>query len=231
MKQGKYTAFAVQFETTAQTDIAIKDLFTINSAFQAAATVSAGGDEIWMWDSDRSDWNKYFYRGGRGVDAAKVGWTKAGEDDITTDTIKVGETAFFKRGGNDATLTLAGGVKAFSAAGVTFSCAQGKYTFLAYPWPISLKVTDFTSFLVDGTPQTAATVSGGGDEIWLWDTDTSDWVKYFYRGGRGVDPAKVGWTKAGEDDITTESIPAATGFFYKRGGNTVTVTFTYLTAE
>ena len=223
VKQGKYSAFAVQFETVDQTDMPIKDLFSINGSFLAASGVGGVCDQIWLWDSATGDWVKYFYQGGRG--SKNTGWTKAGQTDLIdeTETVKAGQTVFFYRQGADAMLTLAGGVKPFTGT-VSSECAQGKYTFLGYPWPMAFSVSDFTKFYANGaTPLAASGVGGVCDQIWLWDSAAGDWVKYFYQGGRGS--KNTGWTKAGETELTADTIPVGTGFFFYRQGATCTISF------
>ena len=221
----KYTALAVQFENVDQTEIPVKDLISITGSFTTGKTVDEGGDQIWKWDPNASGWIKYYYRGGRGVDAALVGWTKDGEDKITTETIKAGEVVFFKLAGDTTTATLSGAVKPFTGS-VNTTCVKDMYTYLAYPWPVAMKIKDFGNYL-DGEFVTGKTVDEGGDQIWVWDSNKSDWIKYYYRGGRGVDAALVGWTKDGEDSPTEESIDPGVGFFFKRAGDTAVVTFTY----
>jgi len=220
--KGNYLAFAVQFETTSQTDLPVKDMFSISSSFQAAAGVGGTCDQIWLWDSAAGDWVKYFYQGGRGSKA--TGWTKAGETTLIdeTVTVKAGQTVFFLRQGADANLTMAGGVKLFTGS-MSTTCAKGNYQALAYPWPTEFSISDFTSFYDGGTPQAAAGVGGTCDQIWVWDTTAGDWVKYFYQGGRGS--KATGWTKATETALTEDKIPAGSGFFFLRQGNDVTITF------
>lgn len=227
--KANYVAFAVQFETTTQKELPIKNLFTINGEFAKSAKITGTCDQIWVWDSAAGDWEKYFYQGGRG--SVNEGWTKNGETDLIDDTVtvKAGQTVFFKRGGADTTLTCAGGVKPFTGE-VSSLCVKATYTFLAYPWPTSIKVSDFTQFYADGaTPAMSAKITGTCDQIWLWDSATGDWVKYYYQGGRGS--VNEGWTKNGETDLTEDPIPAGQGFFFLRQGADCTITFTYPTEK
>ena len=213
----------MQFETPAQTDMPIKDLFGIEGSFSQSANVTGTSDQIWLWDSAAGDWVKYFYQGGRG--SVNTGWTRAGQTALIdgTVTVKAGQTVFFLRQGANATLILSGGVKPFEGT-VSTECAKGKYTFLGYPWPIAFNVSDFTKFYAEGaTPSQSANVTGTSDQIWLWDSATGDWVKYFYQGGRGS--VNTGWTKAGTTALTADTIPAGVGFFFLRQGNTCTITF------
>ena len=86
--------------------------------------------------------------------------------------------------------------------------------------------------LTIASPAGAGSIGTTTDQIWRWDTAGNDWVKYFYRSGRGVPANAVGWTKAGESAITTDVIPAGEGFFFFRGGSSnVSITFTYPSAN
>ena len=68
-------------------------------------TIGGGADQIWRWDTEKADWDKYFYRKGRGVTTPV--WCKSGETNETTDEIPVGEGFFFYRGGAADTVTFA----------------------------------------------------------------------------------------------------------------------------
>ena len=190
----------------------------------ASANVTAG-DSIWRWDSANSDWVKYYYRK-LGTQPA-VGWCLNGTTTVTTDTIPCGETFFFRRGtaGTVTTLTLSGAVKEFSAK-PSYSVAPGHYCFMGYPWPVEIDIATFTKY--QGSPVGGASANvTAGDSIWLWDTGSNDWVKYYYR--KLGTQAAVGWCKNGTTTVTTDKIPAGEGFFFRRGtaGTTDTITFTY----
>ena len=224
----KYVALAVQFEGIGETvSIPVKDLVTVASP-AGAASIGGGTDQIWRWDTAGNDWAKYFYRSGRGV--TTPGWCKSGETALTTDTISAGETCFFFRGGSsDTTLTLSGAVKQF-AASASYSVPSKSYVFMGYPWPVAFTISKMSDAYTSGTPSGAASIGGGTDQIWRWDTTGNDWAKYFYRSGRGV--TTPGWCKSGETAITTDTIPAGEGFFFFRGGSgDVEITFTYPTTS
>ena len=89
------------------------------------------------------------------------------------------------------------------------------------------------SLLSVGAPKGAATALTSADQIWLWDTEAGDWVKYFYR--KIGNQAAVGWCKAGATTKTTDKIPAGQGFFFRRGGggtaDKITFTFSNSSAE
>ena len=195
-----------------------------------AGSIGGTADQIWRWDTAGNDWVKYFYRSGRGVAADAVGWTKAGQTALTTDTVSAGETFFFFRGGSsDTTLTLSGAVKQF-AASASYSAPSSCYVFMGYPWPVAFAISKMSDAYATGTPAGAGSIGGTADQIWRWDTTGNDWAKYFYRSGRGV--TTPGWCKSGETAITTDTIPAGEGFFFFRGGSSdVEITFTYPTTS
>ena len=219
--KGKFVALAVQFEKTDGTAIPVKDLVSLASP-SGSASIGAGADQIWRWNTAAADWDKYFYRSGRGV--TNPGWTKSGETAPTADTVSAGETVFFSRAGDATALTLSGAVKEFAATS-SYSVAKGKFVFMGYPWPMDFTISDFTSCYPNGTtPSGSASIGAGADQIWRWNTAAADWDKYFYRSGRGV--TNPGWTKSGETVPTTDVIPMGEGFFFSRAGDAVTITFT-----
>ena len=226
----KYIALAVQFENVGETTpIAVKDLVSVASP-SGSGSIGATADQIWRWNTAGNDWDKYFYRSGRGVAAADVGWTKVGGTTLTTDTISAGETCFFFRGGSTSTaITLSGAVKAFTGSS-SYTVSSSSYVFMAYPWPIAFAISSMTGAYSSGTPSGAGSIGATADQIWRWNTAGNDWDKYYYRSGRGV--TNPGWYKEGEAEITTDVIPSGEGFFFFRGGSSAaTITFTYSTAN
>ena len=184
--------------------------------------MGAGADQIWRWDTNNANWIKYFWRAGRGVTTPC--WCKEGETTETADAVPAGENVFFYRGGSAKTsITLAGGVKSFTAS-KSYSASVTKFVFMGYPWPQELNVADFTQFYSVDAPAGGLNIGAGADQIWRWDSASANWVKYFYRSGRGVTTA--GWCKEGASEITTDTIPVGEGFFFYRGGaTTVTIEF------
>lgn len=227
---GKYIALTVSFENIGEeAAVPVASLVSVAAPAGGASANVPGNDQIWRWDSANSEWVKYYYRK-VGAQAA-VGWCAAGATTVTTDTIPCGETFFFRRGtaGAATTLTLSGQVKPFAAT-TSYSVQPGKYCFMGYPWPVPMPIADFSKY--QGAPAGGASaVVPGNDQIWLWDTATSDWVKYYYR--KVGAQAAVGWCKAGATTVTSDTIPAGEGFFFRRGtaGAADTITFTYTTEE
>jgi len=228
---GTYMALSVSFDNVGQdASYKIASLLSVGAP-KGAATALTSADQIWLWDTEAGDWVKYFYR--KIGNQAAVGWCKAGSTTETTDTISAGETFFFRRGGGGAstTITLSGQVKPFTASAVYDAPAAGSYKFMGYPWPVELAIADFDKY--QGAPKGAATALTSADQIWLWDTEAGDWVKYFYR--KIGNQAAVGWCKAGATTKTTDKIPAGQGFFFRRGGggtaDKITFTFSNSSAE
>ena len=185
--------------------------------------MGAAADQIWLWDTENNDWIKYYYRA---FGTTVTGWCKSGTTTVTTDTIGIGETFFFRRGGGGSatTLTLSGQVKEFAAEPQYAAPAAGNYKFIGYPWPVELPIAGFEKF--QGAPKGGAALGAAADQIWLWDTDANDWVKYYYR---AFGATVTGWCKSGTTTVTTDKIPAGQGFFFRRGGggSADTITFTY----
>ena len=210
IQKGQFVALAIQFENVAGGEIAIKDLLTVATP-AGGNSLGTGSDQIWLWDTEESEWVKYFHRIYRDVD---YGWCEEGKKDETNATVSSGATVFFYRGGSATTsITLAGAVKAATGES-TVTLAKGQFAFMAYPWPIALTINDFTKYQT--TPAGGNSLGTGSDQIWLWDTEESEWVKYFHRIYRDVD---YGWCEEGKKDATSATIPAGKGFFFYRGGS------------
>ena len=64
-----------------------------------------------------------------------------------------------------------------------------------------------------GTPVGGANI-GVSDQIWVWNTSSASWTKYFYYSGRGV----TQWRKNGEAAETTDTITTGITFFFCRSG-------------
>jgi hypothetical protein len=223
---GGYKALTVAFDNVGDAkEIPIVDLVTVATPIGGASANVTVGDSIWRWDTDKSDWVKYYYRK-LGTQAA-VGWCNNGTTVVTTDTIPCGETFFFRRGtaGTATTLTLSGAVKEFTAQ-PSYTVAPGKFRFMGYPWPVEIAIADFAKFQGNPVGGASANVTVG-DSLWLWDSAANDWVKYYYR--KLGTQAAVGWCKNGTNVETTDTIPAGQGFFFRRGtaGAEDTITFTF----
>jgi hypothetical protein len=191
-------------------------------------------DQIWRWDTVNNGWAKYGYqKPARGGTAA---WRKydAANDafaDLTNaDIVLPGETFLYFRGGDaTATLTLAGGVKEFTAQPV-YTIAKAHYQFVARPWPLGFKLSELSEIATWSSITSTARWGVGMDQIWRWDTVNNGWAKYGYQ-----KPARGGtaaWRKydAGTDSFSEltndDAIASDEGFLYFRGGDaTLTLTF------
>ena len=62
-------------------------------------------------------------------------------------------------------------------------------------------------------PKGQAELGDAADQIWLWDTSTMNWKRYFFRSSRGK---VTGWCKDGETVVTADKIGVGQGFFFRR---------------
>ena len=216
---GTMTAMGVQFnDVTTENTIAVKDLLTVADPV-GGGTIGTTADQIWVWNVGTGAWVKYFYRSSRGV---VTGWCKEGATTETTDTLNNGDGFFFKRDGGVAntSVTLSGAVNTTDPS-VSYTATAGTMTYVAYPWPVAVAVTDL---LTVADPVGGGTIGTTADQIWVWDVSTGAWVKYFYRSSRGV---VTGWCKEGATTATTDVIPVGACFFFKRDGGVATTTITF----
>ena len=216
----QYVALGTVFENVDGSDVAIKDLVAIGAPVGSSAYGAA--DQIWVWDTESADWNKYFYYSARGVKQ----WRKVGTTVETTDTIATGKTFFFCRASSASgttTLTLSGKVKALDGES-SFTVSANQLAFACNPWPVTMNVKDVSDCYTAGSP-VGSSAYGAADQIWLWDTATAGWNKYFYYSARGVKQ----WRKIGTTTETADTIPAGIGFFFQRASSAAeaaTITFT-----
>lgn len=210
------------FENVDGSDVAIKDLVTVGTPV-GGANIGVS-DQIWVWNTTSATWTKYFYYSGRGVKQWRVNGGAAVE---TTDTIPTGTTFFFCRSAGatgTTTLTLSGKVKALDGES-SFTVSAAQLAFASNPWPIAFAVKDINNCYTAGEPVGGANI-GVSDQIWVWNTESASWTKYFYYSGRGTKQWRVNGGAAAE---TTDSIPAGTGFFFQRSAGATapaTITFT-----
>ena len=109
-------------------------------------------DQIWRWDTTVNKWAKYgYHQNPRGNPALAPAWRKYDASTSTfveltnDDVVLPGETFLYFRGGNaTATLTLSGQVKEFTAS-PSYTIAKANYQFVAYPWPVEIKLSDLSN--------------------------------------------------------------------------------------
>ena len=215
------------------------DGFYANGAFDAA-------DQIWRWDTKVNKWAKYFYeqKGNprTGVTKAWKKWNYAEEkvEDITEyDVVEPGETFIFTRSGaaGEITLTLSGQVKEFTAK-PSYEIPAGGNVFMAYPWPVEIKVADIPNLTTLSPDAYANGAFDAADQIWRWDAAINKWAKYFYeqKGNprTGVTKAWKKWNYAEskvEELTNDDKILAGEGFIYTRSGAAETLTLTWKAME
>ena len=185
-------------------------------------------DQIWRWDTTINKWAKYGYqKPSRGGTAAWRKYNAADESfsDLTdADVVTPGETFLYYRGNDDdCTLTLAGQVKEFGIADVGYTFQNGDNKFVAYPWPVAIKVGDIPELATFSSIKTVPGFGDAMDQIWRWDTTINKWAKYGYqkpsRGGtaawRKYNPGDESFSDLTDADV----IAAGEGFLYYRGND------------
>ena len=219
MAANQYVALGTIFEDCGGGDIAVKDVVRVGAPVGSGSI--GNSDQIWRWDTASSTWTKYYYYSSRGVTRWVVSTNNKEE---TADTIPAGETFFFLRAPGSATtdLTLAGQVKAATGS-KSFTVAANQLAFASNPWPTALTIKDFNNYYASGSPVGSGSI-GNSDQIWLWNTSTSTWTKYYFYSSRGVTRWVVSTNNKEE---TSDTIPVGVGFFFQRapGSAPATVTF------
>lgn len=212
-------------------ELPIAQVLTVDSPVRATSFGDAA-DQIWLYSTASMDWVRYYYKHtGRGTSKKVIGWVKESTDSDsaveTLDTVKNGDGFFFKRAlSGDGNITISGAIKATSAEPKTF--IQSSLNFVCNPWPASIKVSDITAML--SNPISATSFGDSADQIWFYDMNAMDWVRYYYKHtGRGTSKTVIGWVKESEDSATaaetTDSIAVGQGFFFKQnlsGSGTLT---------
>ena len=147
------------------------------------------------------------------------------------DVVLAGQTFLFYNGATtNITVTTSGAVKQFEAT-PSFTITRKKNQFIAYPWPVDLKISDMAKFY---TGKSSGSFGAAGDQIWRWDVLQNTWVKYCFRKASGA--AVATWqrcnTKASPVEYFAltddDKIPAGQGFlFYNGATSDVTINFVY----
>lgn len=193
------------------TELKIKDLLSVDDP-QGTSYLDDAADQIWVWDTTRMTWKRYYYNSFRGT---PVGWCREEESEETEDTIKNGDGFFFRRSGNaDGNITISGALKTTSTAPVALTA--DRLHFICNPWPVEIGVNEFyTKELIDD-PQGVNELDDAADQIWMWNTSKMNWDRYYFNAFRGT---PVGWCKEGESEPTNAKIGVGQGFFFRRSGN------------
>ena len=228
----KQVALTVQFEDVSTAgQIAVKDV--VKSSNPTAGSSFGTADQIWRWSNGA--WQQYFLcKPNPRAEITADGWAtkeSAGKGDVTTDTIPAGETFFYlNKGKVTATITLAGGVKAFAAT-PTYEVEAAKQVFIGYPWPQKLAIAGFDKYCSNPT---AGSSFGTADQIWRWGSGA--WDQYFLcKPNPRAEITADGWAtkdSAGKGGVTDAEINVGEGFFFLNKGKVKqTITFTNPAAE
>ena len=233
---GKQIALALQFDDVANPGKAIKvDEVITGVSHKSSSQFTTACDQIWRWDSDPSvnTWVKYGYRA---IDKKNSAWNRydgANWQPLTDDdVVNPGETfIYFNANSTAVTITLAGGVKEFTAT-PEYTISNGKQRFVCYPWPVAFKLSNITKCYAGGKSSSQFTTAC--DQIWRWDATPSvnTWVKY---GLRAVDKKTNQWQKYVNNawsgvalDDETDVVPAGQGFiFFNAGASAITLNFKF----
>ena len=89
---GKYYMMAYPWPTA----MTIANFKTYQGAPKGGKSIGVGCDQIWRWNTENNDWDKYFYR------STNAAWCKSGTQVETGDSIPAGEGFFFYRGNGGA---------------------------------------------------------------------------------------------------------------------------------
>ena len=199
------------------------------------ATSFGGSDQIWRWDTTVNKWAKYSYskltrQGAPAWRKFNYGTDESFSDLTDEDAVKPGETfMFFRAGDEPVTVTLSGQVRAFGSP-TGYTVAKENYVFMAYPWPVEVKIADLPN-LGNWETLTTATSFGGSDQVWRWDTTVNKWAKYSYsKLTRQGAPAWRKFNYATDEsfsDLTdADKLLAGEGFlFFRAGDDPITITW------
>ena len=241
LTKGANKTFALQFESPENPGqaISIDNLFP-GTTFKAGGSWG-GSDQIWAWDTTVNNWAKYaYYENKRATPAVPAAWykynfltDKSFSDLTSTDVVRPGQTFLYIRNQSGSiVLQMAGQIKSMSDATQSFTVTKGDNVFVAYPWPVELKIAELSTKATH-TNLKAGGSWGGSDQIWAWDTTANNWAKYAYYENKRATPAvPAGWYKY--NFLTDKSFVAVTdadkvsageGFLYVRnqsGTNVIT---------
>ena len=235
---GKQIALALQFDDVSTPGKAIKIDKLISGVKHKSTGLFAGCDQIWCWNHDPlvNTWVKYGYRA---IDKKTSAWNRYDGSDwhelTDDDVVYPGDTFIYFNANTTGseTITLAGGVKEFTAT-PEYVIGGGKQRFVCYPWPVAFKLSNITKCYAGGK---STGLFAGCDQIWRWDATPSvnTWVKYGYR---AVTKKESQWQKYvnGEWsgvalDDETDVVPAGQGFIFFNADSSKSITLSFKFGE
>ena len=158
-------------------------------------------DKLFVLDPDTKQYTTYQYK--------TTGWVKVGEETPTTDVVLPGQSVFFEKVAKTGNFTIAGKVVDEETQSVALSVGLN---LVSNPYPTPIKIADLTGSL------TASDRESRADKIMVLDPQTKVYTTYLLK-------KTSGWTKAGEEVTTTDTIASGEGFFYKKAVSNGELTF------
>ena len=232
LKKG-YNMLAINFQDIVASagGISIQDLgFTLEAGLTGGAN-AASGDQIQVYDATAGEYTTYFlYNNVRQPTNPKNGkWCTSSGAVADNVTFMNGASFWYrKRGDDDATVALAGGVSA--QPNQTIEIVAG-YNMIGNAFPANFNPNDFgidfwKAAITAGAVGGANTASG--DQIQVYDAAAGEYTTYFlYNNVRQPTNAKNGkWcTSTGTAvDAGVEMIPLGKGAWYRHRGSGFTLT-------
>ena len=243
LAQGESKAFAVQFDDVAEAGkkICVSNIFSsISGTLTGTVAWGPAMDQIWFWDKTGNEWKLYGFQKPKSKGAVGswkryiISETTFVAIDPETDVLTQGDSFLYVRNeAGELTGTLAGAVKPFTGSNA-YTLEQGQSQYIAYPWPVEIKITDFNENKYLSAALTGTVAWGPAmDQIWLWDQTGNEWKLYGFqkpksKGAVGswkrYNISEGTWTEATDADV----IAAGEGVLYVRNeAATLTINFAY----
>lgn len=162
---------------------------------------NARADALMVMDPTTKGYTTYRYKVG--------GWVKDGETAPTTDVIPLGASVFIKKAVKAGEVLISGRVLTDETASVELSIG---YNLVSNPYPVEIKIADIKGSLSAHASDVRA------DKVMTFNPTTKAYTTYQLR--------SIGWVKDGESTVTTDTIAAGEGFFFKKAVKAGTLTFT-----
>lgn len=138
-----------------------------------------------------------------------AGWVKEGETEVTTDTVKPGQSVFLKKARQAGSITVSG--KVAPEATKTVDLAVG-FNLVSNPYPVEIAIASLTGNI------SANNNASRADSIQVLDPVSQTYTNYQCK--------TIGWVKDGETEVTTDTIPAGAGIVYTKRRQAGSLTFT-----
>ena len=165
----------------------------------------ARADYLLVQDPDTKAYTTYYYK--------TQGWTKDGEDTVTTDVIAPGQGVFLYKNREAGSILAAGEVLSESSKSVTL---KRGLNLVANPYPVSMAISSLAGTLYANDNPSRA------DTLQRLDPTTKAYTSYVL--------TTTGWHKVGADgtveaEVTTDSISADECFVFNKMRSNGTLEF------